>query len=286
MASLAAGSISAGVLTSDAPYRVAVTCSRRRSSGKNTSESILWQEEQTIDASRPGRGVAGTWVPFQVVVPFELPSSMVEPASGEQVIWSLKLEASLAGADLASRFEVPVFETAESCPELTERLTEASVGPDSAHPDPAGDAATPYTLEVDRDIEVTRRPDGALAIDFPPGRNKLGAAFVTLFAACWMALVGFAAMEMPGAMRLFMAPFVAVGLLMGLFVPAAWLQKTMLTARRGELEIRTRSFGAGRPRVLRAGDIESISIEAKGAAGGRPAWSIQVTSGGRSRAAA
>jgi len=263
-----AGAVHLGAsVNAEKPYRLILSCVRIRRSRKRNDEDVLWEEERLVPALEARRGFAGVAVPFAFDVPHELPASMVESVDQQQIVWRLQIHADLSGADLASVFEVPVYETARSSERVTERLSR----------DNPGDRVTvPLELATEEAVRVRRLADGVLELYFPAGRNKAGAAFLTVFAALWAWLVVYVTGEIPGLAKLFMLPFAAVGLLLWLFVPAAWLQRTTVHAQPGFLEISTRTFGHGRPKVLTAAAIEAIAAETTGSSNGRARWAIRV----------
>ena len=57
-------------------YTLRLSCVRRSRSGKNTSETLLWQEEKTVPRQQAGFGPSGSTVPVEFRVPIEAkPSS-------------------------------------------------------------------------------------------------------------------------------------------------------------------------------------------------------------------
>lgn len=265
-----AGTLHTGVSASADVYTLVLSCIRIRRRRKDTDEDVVWEHKLDVQGTDVGRGHAGVSVPFSFEIPYELPSSMLEPvAKGrmrEQIVWRVHARAALRGADLSSVFEVPVFETEESDPELTERIGHHT-------PEPAATGSDPVSGDG---VDVRRLPDGALELYFGAARNKVGAAVLTLFAAFWNGFIGYAATFAPGFMKLALLPFAAVGLLLLCFVPVAWLQRTTVRARPGRLEVRTRTLGRGRLVTHARGEIESLAAEPRGKNGGSSLWAVRL----------
>ncbi len=156
--------------------KCARTVSKETSDGRSTEEIVLWEDVQTIavDAERdPTR----TAVPVLFAVPHDQPQS--NPDAADPVAWRLELSADNPGIDLAVRFEVPVFRTAESSPSF--RLDDRPIRPFLAAADPLEELRRAK-------IRVESTEDG-LAFVFPPARF-LGQAFgVTAFALIWTGAV-------------------------------------------------------------------------------------------------
>ncbi|MBW2282234.1 MAG: hypothetical protein JRG76_16450 [Deltaproteobacteria bacterium] len=265
-----AGAIHTGTAISPDAYRLVLSCVRIRRAGKNTNSDTLWQGECDLPGTRAGRGHSGTRVPFSFEIPYELPSSMVEPVTAgrarEQIVWQLHAGAELAGADLASVFEVPVYKTGESDPQVTERIGEHTPDAPDSDVEPSEESS----------VRSRRLPEGGLELYFAAARNKAGGIAIILFTLAWNAFVGFAALQLPGFAKLMLIPFGGVGLLLLGFVPVVWLQRTTVHARPGRLDVRTRTFGRGRTREYRLDEIDSIAAEIRGRNGRNPLWAIRI----------
>src|SRR5829696_1857403 len=91
--------------------RLALRCVRRatRGSGKNrrTSESTLWEAEQTLVGRLPLDRDGGNAIP----VAFRIPHGC-EPTLDrhrDDILWRLRVRAAMPGADYAADFTVPIF---------------------------------------------------------------------------------------------------------------------------------------------------------------------------------
>ncbi len=94
---------------------------RRVKSGKNTSteETMLWQTEQVVTHATP----AMTGVPQRLSVRFRTPFDAHptdESDANSKFVWKLTAEADVPGVDFSAEFEIPVFKTGNSSPQVTE----------------------------------------------------------------------------------------------------------------------------------------------------------------------
>lgn len=261
-----------------------LSCLRRTRSGKNSDESIIWQQEQTISRPELRRGGHGTAIPMSFEIPFESEPTSADPTERPSVHWRLEVSGELDGADLKGTFEVPVFKTAESSAEISERLlldqdekgdSLSSMGPPSFD----------RSLE-DPKIEMRNTPDGGLEIFLPASRNRGGALAITLFAGFWNGFLYHVGSDLPGLFVLALAPFVLVGVLLALFVPVAWLQSTTIEVRPGKLVLHQKMLGRGSARELAVDQIEAIVPKAQGGNSGRTNWSVRIQRKGRKKARA
>ena len=94
---------------------------RTTGSGKNrsTHERILWKRERGVPRGRFGLGPGGTAIPVEFTIPWGC-----QPTRGtrtdDEIVWRLAAKADVSGVDYYARFEVPVFETAESSKDVTD----------------------------------------------------------------------------------------------------------------------------------------------------------------------
>jgi hypothetical protein len=264
-------------LAPDEGYTLRLSCIRKSRSGKNTSETLEWQEEKVVPRVQAGFGPMGTTVPVDFRVPFEAKPSSPDPVRLPAIQWRLEVGAKLPGADLASVFEVPVFETSESSAEITDTLS-LEEGEESA---PLDDEASLRALERDPRVRISTLPEGGMELFFPAGRNRAGALALTVFCGMWNTFIVYAAGAMPGAFALALLPFALVGLLLLVLVPVAWLQTTRVRARAGQLEIARRVLGMGRTLQLRTDEIDSIAAETQGAHGRGALYRVRIHRKGR-----
>ncbi|MEN8183380.1 MAG: hypothetical protein ABFS46_12685 [Myxococcota bacterium] len=264
-------------------FTLRLSCLRRRRRARKTEEETIWQEEIVVPSMRAARGPLGSAVPVGFEVPFEAEPSSADPMRLPSVQWRLEILADLPGADLYGFFEVPVFKTDQSSETITERL---HVDGDEPSEDPAPASPLHDSLSTgiqDESIRVTplSGPGNPVEIHLPAGRNRAGALALTLFTGLWNGFILWVSGEVPGLFKLALAPFGLVGMLLAVFVPAAWLQATTLRAERGRLSIHRRMLGMGSPKTIDAREIDSFAPEAKGGNSGKAAFSVRLRQPGR-----
>ena len=256
-----------------AGFVLRLSCMQRYRSGRSNKTSTIWQEEVDILSAQTTRGIFGTKIPVRMTIPFEAESTSEDPSRLPNIQWRLEVLASLSGADLHAFFEVPVFKTETSSPQLTEHVE--LVRPDDA--ENRGSVFLEAETELARQgIQVTRSPAEGLLLEFPSRRNFMGAAVLTLFAAMWNGFVLWAASSVPGLFKLLLAPFALVGLILFVLVPVVWLEVTKLQATTGRLSIHRTILGFGQPRHIDAHQIESLLPEAQGGNAGRATFTLKA----------
>jgi len=261
-----------GLLTPQGGFEARLSCQKRTRSGNKTQSTTIWEDDLTIPTAQLMRGPFGTAVPVAFEVPFECEPSSADPTVLPSVSWRLEVAAEIEGADFSALFDVPIFKTDSSSPEISERFEPGSLEEGGGWG--AGDlSAEPL---ADKRIAIARAPDGSLEIHLPASRNRMGALMLTGFAAFWNGFIWFAGRQMPGLFVIFLAPFVLVGIGLAIFVPFVWLQSTTLRARPGMLIIHSRILGLGSPRELPIEEIQAIAPEASGMNGTRASWSVQI----------
>ncbi len=252
---------------------------RVRRGGKNnsTSEFIRWQEEQQVPTEASGYGPRGTTVPVAFTIPYDCDPSSPTPSS-DQILWRLEVHADVPGVNLKTRFEVPVFKTVESNPEVSDLPTNEAIAADSL--DPAG-----APLAEGSRIRVAVRVPGEREFLFPPARNPGVAAGITAFATVWTGSVA--------AMVHFEVPIVLTAVF-GLFdllllagVMSLWFGSARVRVGPGGIEIRSRTLGLGRTRRIPGGEVAEIKPVIGLQTNATPFYDIKVVRGdGRTRTAA
>jgi len=255
---------------------VTLTCVHRvtTSSGdsRSTSEQVRWQEETTLPPTRVMAGAMGSAIPVEFTVPGDVPPSSPESSDDEHV-WRLEAGADVPGVDFHTRFEVPVFRTAES----RDDVRSARAG----EPDLALSAAPTPIAEGSR-ITAAAIP-GGIEVHLPPGRDPAGAALVTGMALFWNGFVGFMAFRAPAPALPFLALFGLGGLLVVVAALDAWLGSIRLRARRGSLEVTRRFLGIGRTRIHGLEALDALGIEVSGNVGNRVFYALKARRPGREK---
>lgn len=117
---------------------IRLSCIRmiRQRSGKSTStsEDVRWQSDRSVIRLSP----AGNGTSQRAAVKFRIPYDAMPTGQIETdiwVVWKLEANAAVPGVDFATSFEIPVFKTQASSPQITEeklRSEEVAAGPPPA----------------------------------------------------------------------------------------------------------------------------------------------------------
>lgn len=259
---------------------------RQSGSGKNrsTHEIPLWEEKRQVGAGEVHAGRLGTAVPIRFTIPHRLQETTMQPGR-RSILWRLALCAELPGVDYATNFEVPVFRTPESDPEVTDADAAADAGTAEQAPARPVSAAGGGAFRDDSRIRATRDHDGRTIFRFPPARNVGTALGISFMAALWGGIIVVLSRldDVPLPIVLGFG-FFEVLLLWGAL--RYWFRSTRVDVRPADLEIRTRTLLVGRRRVLPADAIRTILVELNGLNNGRPFYDIHVQThvDGRTRA--
>jgi hypothetical protein len=245
-----AGTIRTSVALRDhESVRVALRCVRRvtRGSGKNrrTSESTLWEDEQTLIGKLAADRDGGNAIP----VAFRIPGSC-EPTRDrhrDDIIWRLRVRAAMPGADYAADFTVPVF--VEQQPENFVPQVEALAARLRAS------RAAVVALD-DPQIEISVNVAGRKRLVFPTRRNRGTAVVVTLFAIVFGG-IGIGA-GVGGAPIIFPIAFGGFGAALAYGAAIYWFRHVELFVDRHGIERHWRMLGFAGTRRINAGDIVDI----------------------------
>jgi hypothetical protein len=250
-------------------FEVSLSCIRRVTtrSGKNssTSESVLWQEERRVrgQSSRDSAGM-GTRIPIAFAIPVDAQASDASNPR-DQIVWRLKLSASVPGVDYESVFEVPVFRTSDS--ELPLTADEARMVGDQV-PAPAD-----YRQPPESRIAITRNRRGT-EILFPAARNPGVAIGSTVFTLAWIAITG--ALVHYKAPTLFPIVFGLFALLLVVGTLQLWFEASRVRADGGTLALSRGYLYPGRERTMGVADIADVSIKIGMQAGLRPYYDVVI----------
>jgi len=266
-------------------FQVTLSAVRTERAGSGSSEStwtrVLWQDEADV----PGRlaadadadaDAAGPCVVAPVVfrVPEEA-ASTDHHDHGNEVAWTLEVQAREPGVDFRAVFAVPVYRTADSDrPESAADATHlrSMLSPAFAVPDAAQLAAGPRPMPAS---PVSVEPDGdALVVTYPAGRNRGAAVGLTAFAVLW---TGFFALLLrlhaPAIFPIVWAFFDAI-LVYG--VLASWLSVTRVRVDASGVAIASGFGQPGAPRLVPRMDIDDVKIAVGMTAGTTAYYDVKV----------
>jgi hypothetical protein len=158
---------------------VVLTCLRTTRSGKNTTTTALWNDEQRYPRTLMGSGPSGPTLAVRFVLPTDQPPTSVE-SGYPSVRWQVSVAAAIAGVDFSAHYQVPVFRTNEPPIALNAGSTDAT---------PIDSARERGSGIVRRTIVRERTSDGASVWNYRPLRAPSGAAFMTFFTLIWTGIV-------------------------------------------------------------------------------------------------
>ncbi|MEK6374922.1 MAG: hypothetical protein AABO58_19780 [Acidobacteriota bacterium] len=123
---------------------VRLACWRRYRS--DTTDDMLWEDVLDVAPGSVVRSPAGATVPFRFDIPFEC-----EPSESDdgRIAWQITVQTH--GGGFAGAFDVPVYRTAQSSPEVTEK------------------SLRPRTVSQPQysKVHLERAADGAVEVRFP-----------------------------------------------------------------------------------------------------------------------
>ncbi len=260
-------------------FEVRLQCQQECGTGKSKNTVVLWEETVTVPKEAAAATPLGTAIAVAFTIPSDATPSSAEPDTPNPVQWMLEAKAAVRGIDFFTRFELPVFRTAESRADVIA----APVEPPSLAP--AGvltESSLATALREGSRITVRALSEGGVLARFPAARNPGAALGLTAATIFWNAIVSvfvFALSDM-GAMKWFGGAFISIFVVAGLFLVwatfDAWLGSVRIRARQGELEVAYRMLGLGPTRRLRAGEVERIEAEINGQAGTKTHYRLRA----------
>jgi hypothetical protein len=254
---------------------VRLSCIRRvrRRSGKGTStdEDAIWQTEQSVVHLSPtGEGaVQGAAVRFRV--PYDA-SPTGEINENTSVIWKIEADAAVPGVDFSTSFEIPVFKTLASSPQVTEeRLRSEDVSATAPAIQPGDHTGITVVPSTGGGTEFVLKPRGGLS------GTLAGVAVFLVFAGITVLL------SYVGAPFIFPLVFGAVALLIVLLLVFGAFGESRIVVEQGHVSVRNSVFGIMMGRRVPCSSITKISVKGDAKAGKRGYYSVVFTQGdGRS----
>jgi hypothetical protein len=236
-------------------FRQTLSCLHRvtTQNGKNsnTSENLLWQDEQLIARELSQSDPEQSAIPVLFQIPYECrPTDEAEV--NNQTIWRLTVSAKTPGLDYAAKFEVPVFKTSESDPNF---VVDRSVIAEYAAPE------NPERDFHDAGVIKTESPSGeGFRLIFPMGR-AVGMGFVWLIIGCIFSGVPIFMyyVQAPWLLNIvFGVIFGGIGVLMLMAAVDVWFYRSVVDVSPAGLTVVGGLFGIGRQQQINAANIEKI----------------------------
>ena len=248
-----------------------LSCIRRerRGSGKDssTNENVLWQTEQSVVRLSPTGKGAAQGAPVRFRVPYDA-SPTGEIDQNNSIFWKLEADAAVPGVDFSTGFEIPVFKTLASSPQVTEerlRSEDVSAGTQTIAP-------ADYT-----GVAVVPSAGGGTEFILKPREGLLGtvpAMGVLLIFAGIATLLAYA-----GAPFIFPLVFGMVALLIVFILIFGAFGESRIVVEGGHVSVRNSLFGIMMGRRMPCSSITKIGVKGEGRAGKRGYYSITFTQG-------
>ncbi|HJP18234.1 MAG TPA: hypothetical protein QF468_06265 [Nitrospinota bacterium] len=213
----------------------------------STTESILWVDEATFSSGSAPQGPVGRSIPIMITVPYTcIPSSPIETA--DQIVWRLEIRAETLGRHLSSIFDLPVFKTSESSPEIT--------GQNEQREEPNLRVGPKGTSFNNSPITTYQTKQGEIEFFFPANRTPeialiLTAIIIVLTFVC-------VAIHYTDAPRFFTIAFSTFDAVFILAAITYWFRTTRVTIDRDRLIVRYRTLGIGLTKKIPADQIVKI----------------------------
>jgi hypothetical protein len=241
----------------------------RRRSGKETStyEDVLWQTEQSVVRLSPTGEEAAQGAVVRFRVPYDA-SPTGEIDESNSILWKLEADAAVPGVDFSTGFEIPVFKTKASSPQMTEerlRSEDVSAGAPSIPPDDHTGVA------------VVLSPGGGTEFILRPREGLLGMApaiGVVLVFAGIAALLVYA-----DAPLIFPLVFGMFTLLIAFVVIFSAFGESRIIVEGGHVSVRNLLFGLMMGKRMSCSSITKVGVKGEVQAGKRGYYSITLTQG-------
>jgi hypothetical protein len=230
----------------------------RGNRSSTTRSEDLWRDEYDCVGERSAEASDGS----QIAVRFDLPAAM--PATGKgtrgDIAWRVVATSELSGVDYRDGFEVPVFPLPAGMTQPAPR----------ARPDAAKGRLSTGRLELVSEGFETR-------LTFPPAMNPGLATVPTVL----LILSGYLCLAYASAGTWFGAiPSGVLAALMLWAASRAWLMRTRVTVRRGEIEVERTMLVAWRRLAWRADEATGFETVSNFSSGDQ-AWYQLSIAGGR-----
>jgi fumarate reductase subunit D len=229
---------------------------------RSTTETPLWQESRTISAAEAAPSPDGVRVPFTFAIPIDARSTD-ERNSDDQIVWRLDVAAELPGVDYASRFELPVFDTAGTATSEKVATYRVAHRAEFAHRD----------LPQGSQVTVEPLPSGGSTFHID-ARNSASSLVSTMaFLLLWIGAI--ALMIRLRTPVIFPILFALFALILIFAVIDGFFGKSTVSVDRNELVLQRTWLGYTMTSRLAPADVESIATKPAGSAK-KPLYDIEV----------
>jgi hypothetical protein len=231
-------------LRPESGFIVALECRRTYDCGDSTSTETLWEAERKISRELFERDLKRSAIPIF----FNVPYACRPTDEAERITWHLRVSARTDRGRYQSKFDIPVFRTADSSPDGAADESAISAFEDKGlFREQCGENR----------ITVKDFPDGGAEYVFPthPGQSLMG------IGVCAVGfIIGVSAASL-GATALFSAGICAVGAALGGAMAVFWLRSSRVTVRRGAVNIRRSIAGIPIERTIPVSSVVSLDVK-------------------------
>ncbi|MBP1692059.1 MAG: hypothetical protein H6Q32_1411 [Bacteroidetes bacterium] len=240
---------------------------RRTSKGTSTDEHVLWQTEQFTPRLTPGGQGSAQRAMVKFRVPFDAsPTGDVD--ENTWISWRLEVTAAVPGVDFATDFEIPVFKTPASSPQITEeQIRSELVSEDTRTMLPNDHASVTVAPGIRGGTEFILKSQAGLSSTVP--------AFLIM-----LVFVGIAALlAFAGAPVIFPLVFGIFGCVVIFSLIFATFGESRIVVEEGQITVRNslRGIMIGRPRHVPCAQVDKIGVKGESRAGKRGYFSITLT---------
>jgi hypothetical protein len=256
-------------LPSGQSLSIQLSCIRevKQRSGKSTSttEHVEWQTEPTTALLSPTGDGTTQGAPIRFRIPFDSsPTGRV--SENARIFWKLECGADVSGIDFAASFEIPVFQTQLSSPNITEEELRSEEVKTNG----------PVIAPVEQDtVAVIPGIAGGLEFVIHPGKGTSGilpSIVVGLVCAGIGVLLGYA-----GAPFIFPLTFIVIALLVVFFIIFGAFGESRIIVEDGHVSVRNVLFGVMRGRRMPCSSITKIHVNGDGSTIKRGHYSLVLT---------
>ncbi|MBT3193482.1 MAG: DUF3592 domain-containing protein [Verrucomicrobia bacterium] len=212
---------------------------------RNTHNDVVWEDSRQLSTELLATDYSRTALPVLFAIPFDVQESSPD-VGNDGIIWRVEAKAKTRGIDFSTKFDVPVFRTAESRKDFV--LDDASVKDYEAE-------VSPEDLIAKLKLSVESTHHGLL-YRFPAARHPGHALGLTLFFVGWTAAV--VAMLKFGAPTIFPVIF---GLIDGLVfwgLLDAWLISSRVAIDGRVITVTRGVLGIAPAKIIQRKDVEDV----------------------------
>jgi hypothetical protein len=240
---------------------------QRSGRGTSTSEEVLWQTEQSVVRLSPTGEGAAQGAQVRIRIPYDSsPTGKMD--ENNSVVWKLEANAAVPGVDFSTGFEIPVFKTPASSPQVTEeRLRSEDFSAASPAIEPGGHTGITVVPSAGGGTEFILKPREGLS-------GMVPVMIIVLIFAGIAALLAYA-----GAPFIFPLIFGGVAFLMAFILVFSVFGESRIVVEQRHVSVRNSLFGIMAGKRMPCSSITKISVKGEAQTGKRGYYSLTLTQG-------